>query len=58
MNRDQMKGRINETKGKAKQVAGNIVGNRRLEEKGRMQKNLGKVQATYGDVKNDLKKGA
>jgi len=58
MNRDQMKGRINETKGKAKQVAGNIVGNRRLEEKGRMQKNLGKVQAAYGDVKNDLKKGA
>jgi len=58
MNRDQMKGRIKETKGKAKQIAGNIVGNRRLEEKGRMQKNLGKVQAAYGDVKNDLKKGA
>lgn len=58
MNRDQMKGRIKETKGEAKQVAGNIVGNRRLEEKGRMQKNLGKVQAAYGDVKNDLKKGA
>jgi len=50
-----MKGRIKETKGKAKQIAGNIVGNRRLEEKGRMQKNLGKVQAAYGDVKNDLK---
>ena len=58
MNRDQMKGRIKETKGKAQQVAGNIVGNKRLEEKGRMQKNLGKVQAAYGDAKNDLKKGA
>jgi len=57
MNRDQMKGRIKETKGKARQVAGNIVGNRRLEEKGRMQKNLGKAQAAYGDIKNDLKKG-
>jgi len=57
MNHDQVKGRIKETEGKAKQVAGNIVGNKRLEEKGVMQKNLGKVQAAYGDAKDDLKKG-
>ncbi len=58
MNNDQVKGRIKETEGKAKQAAGNVVGNKKLEEKGKMQKDLGKVQAGFGDLKHDLKKGA
>ncbi|GAC1412830.1 MAG: hypothetical protein NVSMB6_14740 [Burkholderiaceae bacterium] len=58
MNNDQVKGRIKEAQGKAKEVAGNLVGNKKLEEKGKMQKQFGKVQAGYGDLKNDLKKGA
>jgi uncharacterized protein YjbJ (UPF0337 family) len=58
MNNDQVKGRIKEAKGKAKQVAGNVVGNKKLEEKGKLQKDVGKVQAGYGDLKHDLKKGA
>jgi len=58
MNNDQVKGRIKEAKGKAKQVAGNVVGNKKLEEKGKVQKDVGKVQAGYGDLKHDLKKGA
>jgi len=55
MNKDQVKGRVKETKGKIKQVAGKIVGNEKLEEKGRTQKILGKAQAKFGDVKKDVK---
>ena len=57
MNHDQVKGRVKETAGKAKEVAGHVVGDKKLEEKGKMQKVLGKVQAGYGDLKHDLKKG-
>ena len=38
-------------------VAGKIVGNRSMEVKGKVQNTVGKVQAAYGDLKNDLKKG-
>lgn len=56
MNRDQVKGRVKEVEGKVKEVAGKIVGNKTLEEKGKAQNAGGKVQAGYGDLKNDLKK--
>lgn len=56
MNNDQVKGRVKEAEGKAKQVAGKVVGNKSLEEKGKVQKTFGKAQAGYGDLKNDLKK--
>ena len=56
MNRDQVKGRVKEVEGKVKEVAGKIVGNKTLEEKGKAQNAVGKVQAGYGDLKNDLKK--
>jgi uncharacterized protein YjbJ (UPF0337 family) len=57
MNNDQVKGRVKQAEGKAKQIAGKAVGNKSLEEKGKVQKTLGKAQAGYGDLKNDLKKG-
>lgn len=56
INKDQVKGRGEETKGKLKEVLGKIVGNKDLEEKGNIQKNLGAVQATVGDVKQDIAK--
>jgi uncharacterized protein YjbJ (UPF0337 family) len=57
MNKDQVKGRIEKAKGKVKELAGRIVGNRTLEQKGWIGKALGRVQAGYGDLKDDLKKG-
>ena len=57
-NKDQVKGRVKEAKGKIKEVAGKLVGNQTLETKGIVQKNLGKAQAKFGDVKQDMKKGA
>jgi len=56
MNKDQVKGRVKEVQGSAKEVAGKIVGNKKLEIEGKVQKNVGKFQAGFGDLKNSLKK--
>jgi uncharacterized protein YjbJ (UPF0337 family) len=55
MNRDQVKGRLKEAKGKIKEAAGKLVGNEKLEQKGKAQKILGEAQAKFGDVKKDVK---
>ena len=54
-NKDQVKGRVKEVKGKIKEVAGKLVGNEKLEAKGNDQKVLGEAQATFRDVKKDMK---
>jgi uncharacterized protein YjbJ (UPF0337 family) len=56
MNTDQVKGRIHEEKGKAKKAAGKATGNKDLEQKGNIEKASGKVQAGYGDLKEEVKK--
>lgn len=56
MNKDQAKGRIEEAKGKVKEVAGKVSGNKNLEQKGKFQNIRGKIQAGYGDLKEDIKK--
>ena len=55
INKDQVKGRVEEVKGSVKEATGKIVGDRTLEAKGNIEKNLGKVQAKVGDIKRDLK---
>jgi len=56
INKDQVKGRAEEVQGKIKEVVGKAVGNKDLEAKGNIQKNIGAVRATVGDVKEDIKK--
>lgn len=51
INKDQVKGRVNEIKGSVKQAAGKVVGNPGLEAKGAVQKVAGKAQAKFGDLK-------
>jgi uncharacterized protein YjbJ (UPF0337 family) len=58
MNKDQVKGRIDIAKGKVKEVAGKVTGNKDLELKGKMQNAGGKVREGYGDMKRDLKKSS
>ena len=53
MNRDQVKGRINQVIGR---IAGKIMEDNDLEVKGKLQKVGGKSQADFGDLNNDLKK--
>ena len=58
MNKDQTSGRIAEAQGKVKEITGKIVGNEKLELKGKIQNTAGKAQAAFGDVKADIKKAA
>jgi len=55
MNEDQVRGRVKEVKGELKNVAGKIVGDKKLERKGKIENVSGKVQAGYGDLKEDLR---
>lgn len=55
LNKDQVKGRVKEVKGKIKEAAGKLVGNEKLEHKGKTEKVLGEAQAKFGDVKKDVK---
>ena len=55
MNKDQVKGRIEQTTGKVKEAAGKLVGNDRLRTEGAADQVKGKVQAGYGDAKENVK---
>ena len=55
MNKDQTTGRIKEAKGKVKEIVGDLVGNKTLELKGKIQNAQGKAQSTFGDAKADIK---
>jgi uncharacterized protein YjbJ (UPF0337 family) len=55
MNDDQIKGRIKKAGGKIKEVTGKVVGNKSLEAEGKVDQAVGKVQAGYDDLKEDIK---
>jgi uncharacterized protein YjbJ (UPF0337 family) len=55
MNKDQVKGRVEEAKGSIKQTAGRVTGKPDLEDRGTIEKAAGKVQKTFGDVKEQIK---
>jgi uncharacterized protein YjbJ (UPF0337 family) len=55
INKHQVKGRVKEVEGMIKEVTGKLVGNEKLEEKGRVQKILGEAEAAVGDIKQDVK---
>jgi uncharacterized protein YjbJ (UPF0337 family) len=48
---DKMKGAFHETKGKIKEMAGQISDNPKLEAKGKAEKIAGKIQEKVGQVK-------
>ena len=56
MNKDQVKGRTSTVTGKIKESVGKATGDEDLEVKGTAEKVGGKVRATYGDIKDDVKK--
>lgn len=49
--KDQVKGRLENAKGKVKEVVGKIVGNEDFDVKENIQKNIGAVQASVGGAK-------
>ena len=56
MNKDQVKGRTSTVTGKIKESVGKATGDKDLVIKGTAEKVGGKVRATYGDIKDDVKK--
>jgi uncharacterized protein YjbJ (UPF0337 family) len=56
MNKDQIKGKVEEVKGKVKEAAGVILDDEGLEIEGNVQKNVGKIQSGLGNLKEDIKK--
>ena len=57
MNKDQVKGRVEEAKGQIKETAGKVVGNERLKTEGQVDQASGKLQKGYGDTKEKVKEG-
>ena len=55
MNKDQVKGRMQEAKGSVKENAGKATGNPNLRDEGTADKAAGKVQSTVGDAKEKVK---
>lgn len=55
MNKDQVEGRVDEAKGKIKELAGRVIANDRLEAEGKADLASGKVQAKFGDTKEAVK---
>ena len=58
VNKEQVKGRVEEVKGTVKEAVGKAVGDKTLEGTGNIQKNLGKVEAKVGDMKQHVKDAA
>lgn len=48
---DKIQGAAHEAKGKAKEIAGKVIGNPNLQDQGTAEKLAGKVQRKVGDVK-------
>ena len=56
MNKDQVKGRGEEAKGKVKEAVGKATGNRTTRLRGAVEQVVGKTRAAYGDAKAQAKK--
>jgi len=56
MNKNQVEGRRDQVVGKVKEATGKLTGNESLKNKGKAQNLGGKVEASYGDAKRDIKK--
>jgi uncharacterized protein YjbJ (UPF0337 family) len=56
INKDQVEGRLDQAQGKVKEVIGKAFGNKTLEVKGNIQKNVGAVEASIGDARHEIEK--
>lgn len=55
VNKDQVKGRAKEVEGKVNEVTGKVVGDKKLEVKGKIQQIGGEARAKLGDLKQNVK---
>ena len=55
MDKDRMKGSAEQAKGTVKEVAGKILGDKKLETEGKTEKAVGQVQNAVGGLKDTLR---
>jgi uncharacterized protein YjbJ (UPF0337 family) len=55
MNKDRIKGSIEQAKGKVKEIAGKATGDSKLQAEGKTQKIAGQVQNAVGGFKDAVK---
>ena len=55
MEKEQVTGKVDELKGKAKQAVGNATGNENLQDEGTLDEGKGKIKQAYGDLKDTIK---
>lgn len=56
MNKEQVTGKVDALKGKAKEKAGKVTNDPKTQAEGLKDQAKGKVKQTYGDAKEELKK--
>ena len=54
MEKEQVTGKVDEVKGKAKRAVAPITGNRKLHNEGVVDEAKGKVKQTYGNLKDAI----
>lgn len=55
-NRDKAEGKLHQTKGKVKEIVGDIAGDHDLEVEGKAENAAGKLQEKLGEVKKVVEK--
>jgi len=56
VNNAQVKGDIKDVKGQIKETTGKILGDKTLENTGKLESVAGKIDKAYGDAKEEIKK--
>jgi uncharacterized protein YjbJ (UPF0337 family) len=55
MDKDRIKGSAQQAKGAVKEAAGKLLGDKKLEDEGKMEKAVGKMQNAIGGFKDTLR---
>ena len=55
MDKDRIEGSVEQARGKAKEVAGKVIGDTKLEGEGKADQVAGKIQNTVGGIKDTLR---
>lgn len=58
MKNEKMRNKFKEVSGHAKEVVGKITGDKQLEVEGNVQKNVSKINASYNDIKESIRRSS
>jgi uncharacterized protein YjbJ (UPF0337 family) len=56
MNKKQIKGRVKAVQGRIREATGRLIGNKTMQRKGLVEKNVAEKKVLYEDLKEDFRK--